>query len=204
MTRLNVQAAARWASIGLPGGAETFQEAPMLLAVSVTDADGARVELTQDQLRVGYQYAPEHSEDSVAVISYFHPNGPTQGDTRWFSCRVHPTPSDSWGADEVFLCVTVRRPNPGGSGVDRGAALIPARYRQRVPQIQEIQEGLGPLKTAVEHITNDVAHLIAKVDNARELILTVHHDAARLPNGIITGSALQSIMQTLEEIKDEV
>jgi hypothetical protein len=40
-----------------------------LRALSVTDGDGAKIEnLAQDQIHVGYQHAPEPSEDSLAVV----------------------------------------------------------------------------------------------------------------------------------------
>lgn len=134
MTRLNVEVAVRWAS-GVPdqilAGTETFQNIPMLLVLSVTDGDGAKVEnLSQDQIHVGYQYAPEPSEDSLAVVSDFNHIGPTFGGTGWYSCILHPQPTDIWGQDEVFLCVTVRRPSASGSGQDKGQALTLARYRQ--------------------------------------------------------------------------
>ena len=84
MTRLNVQVAVRWAS-GVPdqvvAGTETFQNIPMLLVLSVTDGDGAKIEnLDQGQIHVGYQYAPEPREDSLAVVSDFQHIGPTVGE----------------------------------------------------------------------------------------------------------------------------
>ena len=95
VTRLNVQVAVRWTS-GVPdqiiAGTETLQHIPMLLALSVTDGDGAKVnDLGQDQIHVGYQYTPEPSEDSTAVVSDFHRMGRTLGGTGWYSCILHPT-----------------------------------------------------------------------------------------------------------------
>jgi hypothetical protein len=132
MARLNVQAAARWAG-GQPdeivAGMLTFQRVAMLLALSVTDMDGAGVQnLLAEEVRVGYQMFPEAVEDTIASISDFHHNGPTFGGTGWFSCIVNPPDANGWVQDEVFLCVTVRR--PGASGQDRGQALLLARYHQ--------------------------------------------------------------------------
>lgn len=131
--RLTVQAAVRWAS-GVPDlvlATETFQRIPMLLAFSLTDADGAAVEhLDQSQVHVGYQYSPEPSEDSLAVVSDFHRMGPSFGGNGWYSCVVHPQPTDVWAQDEVFLCLTVRRPGAAGSGQDKGQAIVLSRYRQ--------------------------------------------------------------------------
>jgi hypothetical protein len=124
MARLNVQAAARWAS-----GAPDFQHVAMLLALSVTDMDGASVQnLSVEEVRVGYQMRPEPVEDTIATISEFHHNGPTFGGTGWYSCIVNPLDATGWLQDEVFLCVTVRR--PGASGQDRGQSLLLARYHQ--------------------------------------------------------------------------
>lgn len=134
MARLNVQMAVHWGS-GPPDetidGQATFQLIPMLLALSVTDADGAKAEnLGQDNIHVGYQYEPEPREDSLAVVSDFHHMGPSFGGTGWYSCILNPQPPDVWAADGVFLCVTVRRPSASGSGQDQGQALILAQYKQ--------------------------------------------------------------------------
>ncbi len=127
MARLNVQAAARW--VGPPlvdGGVPSYARTEMLLALSVTNEDGAGVdpeELEANQIRVGYQFLPEASEAVTAEISDFHHNGPTFGGTGWYSCRVQPPSPRGWGQGDVFLCVTVRR------GQDRGQALLLARYQ---------------------------------------------------------------------------
>jgi len=134
MTRLNVEAVARWAGSApdeIVAGTATFQQFPMLLALSVTDSEGTKVEnLTQDQIHVGYQYAPDPHEDSIAVVSDFHHMGPSFGGTGWYSCIVNHQPTDIWAQDEIFLCVTVRRPSASGSGQDRGQAITLARYHQ--------------------------------------------------------------------------
>jgi hypothetical protein len=97
----------------------------MLLALSVTDQDGATVDqLPADAIRVGYQQQPEPSEDTLASISNFHHNGPTFGGTGWYSCIVNSQSPNGWVQDEVFLCVTVRH------GGNRGQAILLARYHQ--------------------------------------------------------------------------
>jgi hypothetical protein len=110
MARLNVQAAVRWAS-GAPSqviaAQPTFQPIPMLLALSVTDQDGAMVEqLPADAIRVGYQEQPEPSEDSLALVSSFHRHGPSFGGTGWYSCIVKPQSPNGWVQDEVFLSIS--------------------------------------------------------------------------------------------------
>ena len=198
MTRLNVQATVRWAN-SVPGPpAEDFQNAPMLLAVSVTDGDGTKVDLRQDQLRVGYQYRPEASEDSLAVISDFHGNGPSFGETRWSSCLVQHQPSDTWGADEVVLFVTVRKPSASGSGFDKGQAMILAKYRQRVAEL------ISSLDTAVERTSNDVAQLANKVDDVHAALMAFAKMAGKLSSGVTAVGALAQILATVEEIKKEV
>ena len=126
MTRLNVQAAARWAS-GAPdqilAGQSTYQRIPMLLTLLATNEDGSQVDrLEASDVRVGFQIQPEVSEDSIAEISHFHHNGPTFGGTGWYSCIVQPPAANGWVQNEVFLCVTVRK------GQGRGQALLLARY----------------------------------------------------------------------------
>lgn len=128
MARLNVQAAVRWGS-GAPAqviaGQPTFQVVAMLVALSVTDQDGAMVEqLPVDAIRVGYQEQPEPSEDSLALVSDFHHHGPTFGGTGWYSCIVRPQNPNGWIADEVFLTVTVRHQG------NRGQTTLLARYHQ--------------------------------------------------------------------------
>jgi hypothetical protein len=126
MARFNVQAAVRWAG-GAPdqvlAGQPTYQLIPMLLALSVTNEDGAGVDQLQaDHIRVGYQIQPEGTEGATAEISDFHHNGATFGGTGWYSCIVQPPSPNGWFQNEVFLCVTVRR------GQDRGQDLLLARY----------------------------------------------------------------------------
>jgi hypothetical protein len=63
MAKLNVQAAARWAG-GAPdqvlAGQLTYQRLPMVLALSVTNEDGAGIDhLEASEIRVGYQMQPD-------------------------------------------------------------------------------------------------------------------------------------------------
>jgi len=200
MARLNVQAAVRWAG-DTPDetGPDAFRNTPMLLAVAVTDGDGARVNLNANEIHVGYQHTAEASEDSIAVVSDFHSNGPSFGDTHWHSCTVSPQPTDSFGHDEVFLYVTVRR------GQDRGQALVLARYRQRVAGLRADVRGLRDdvradvrgLQEAIARVDNEVLHLQTLIDG-------LSRSVARLPSGITAVNALGQILATLEEIKEEV
>jgi hypothetical protein len=120
MARLNVQAAVRWAS-----GSPNFRTVGMLLALSVTDQDGAKVEhLDTDNIHVGYQERPDPVEDTLALISDFHRYGPTVGGTGWYSCIVKPQSPGGWVQNEVLLCVTVRHTG------NRGQTILLARYHQ--------------------------------------------------------------------------
>ena len=186
MARLNVQAAVRWAG-DTPDetGPDAFRNTPMLLAIAVTDGDGVGVDLNANEIHVGYQHTVEASEDSIAVVSDFHGNGPSFGDTRWHSCTVSPQPTDSFGQDEVFLYVTVRH------GQDRGQALVLARFRQRVAGVRADLRGL---QEAIARVDNRAAHLETVIDGLGRCI-------AKLPSGITAVNALGQIMATLEEIK---
>ena len=196
MARLNVQAAVRWAG-DTPDetGPDAFRNTPMLLAIAVTDGDGARVDLNAGEIRVGYQHTAEASEDSIAVVSGFHSNGPTFGDAHWHSCIVSPQPTDSFGRDEVFLYVTVRR------NQDRGQALVLARYRHKVADlgadVRGLQDANARLRDQVAGIDNGVREVAAAI---KSLTSTV----ARLPSGITAVNALGQILAMLEQIKEEV
>ena len=215
MARLNVQAAVRWAG-DTPDetGPDAFRNTPMLLAIAVTDGDGVGVDLNANEIHVGYQHTVEASEDSIAVVSDFHGNGPSFGDTRWHSCTVSPQPTDSFGQDEVFLYVTVRR------GQDRGQALVLARFRQRVAGVRadvrdvradvrglqddvradvrglqdDVRADLRGLQEAITRVDNRALHLENVIDGLGRCV-------AKLPSGITAVNALGQIMATLEEIK---
>jgi hypothetical protein len=129
---LNVQACVRWAS-GQPDetviGETSFTRVPMLLALSVTDINGAAVEqLNEDAVHVGFQAQPEAVEGSLAVVSDFHHNGPTFRGLGWYSCILNPPDSGIWIQDEIFICVTVLHQGPGG--LDKGKTITLARYHQ--------------------------------------------------------------------------
>jgi hypothetical protein len=51
-------------------------------------------QLNQGEIRAGYQYQPEPSENNLAVISDFDHNGPSAGGTGWYSCILRPQPGD--------------------------------------------------------------------------------------------------------------
>lgn len=152
--------------------------------------------ITADQLRVGYQYLEAPSEDSLAVLSDVHGNGPTQGDTHWSSCLVHPQPDDAWGAEEVVLCVTVRRPDPAG-GVDRGRAMVLARYRQ---SLASLQASVDQANAGIALVDTDAAHLSTKLDTVLSDVRGVGSATAHLSNGISAVNALGQILAGVDEL----
>jgi hypothetical protein len=206
MTKLNVQAVARWADVA-PG--QGFQNAPLLLGISVTDQDGNRVELEQDHVRVGYQYQVDASEGSVASLASFHSNGPTNRPPRWSSCVVQPGGGDAWGADEMILLVTVRQ--PGAAGFDVGSVLVAARYASEEPSlaalkasVDAIGNAVASLRDAVASVGTQVQAVSQKGDAAIAATNNLFSFTARLPSGASAVNALGNILATVEDIKKEV
>lgn len=120
---------------------------------------------------------------------------------RWVSCLVHTQPTDAWGADEVVLLVTVRRPSPSGSGTDNGQALILARYRHPVP---DLAASLSPITAALEQSRIHAAEVARQVEGVNERIRAGFSAVAFLSSGSSASNALGNILAIVEEIRKEV
>src|SRR3954468_3595274 len=98
MARLHVGAAVRWPAprrtTALPRPTVLWGHCDAARALR----DGRRramiEQLNQGEIRAGYQYQPEPSENNLAVISDFDHNGPSAGGTGWYSCILRPQPGD--------------------------------------------------------------------------------------------------------------
>jgi hypothetical protein len=122
MARLDVEVRARWA-----GGTPDFTHAPILVAVSVSAADGSPVTgLTFSEFVVRCLQAPGSGTTTVSMDGFEeHSTGGPAGSGGYYSFVVRPSAEGvelPFVQDEVFLFVTVR------GGGDDGQTLCLARY----------------------------------------------------------------------------